>query len=105
MNAIEDLTHSQNIVFVTWKQYDEAPPHEFEAIACPEDEGGFSIFAPYYPGVISQGDTIEEAKLNVAEAFVALLESKQAHGEKIFSFDPWMEPSPNSMRVWVTVDG
>ena len=93
------------IVRVKW-QKQEPPPHEFEAVACPEEEGGYSVFAANYPGVISQGDTLEEAEANVREAFTAMLESRRKHREKMaFSFSPWMEISPNCKRLRVKVDG
>lgn len=93
------------IVKFKWQEQ-SPPPHEFEAIACPEEEGGFSVFATNYPGVISQGDTPEEAQSNIAEAFMAMLESRRKHGEKMdFSLAPWIEVTPNCRRLRIRVDG
>ena len=41
-----------------------------------EDEGGFSGTVVDLPGVISQGETMEELKENIREAISLFLESK-----------------------------
>ncbi len=103
--AIPNTTPRGTIVRVKWQQQ-SPPPHEFEAVACPEEEGGFSVFAINYPGVCSQGETVEEAKANVAEAFMAMLESSHQHGEQLeFSFSPWMNVPTNCVRLRIKVDG
>ena len=64
----------------------------FEAALVPEDDGGFSVFALNYPGVVSQGDTVEEATANIAEAFQAMRESRIKHVETMeFSQTPTVE--------------
>ena len=40
----------------------------------PIDEGGYTIYAPSLPGCISQGQTREEALLNIQEAIALYLE-------------------------------
>jgi predicted RNase H-like HicB family nuclease len=80
--------------------------YEFDAVACPEDEGGFSIFAVHYPGIVSQGETLDEARTNVSEAFLAMLEAAQARGVKLeYSTTPWMDATPGAIRLRVTVHG
>jgi predicted RNase H-like HicB family nuclease len=75
-------------------------------VICPEEEGGFSVFALNYPGVISQGETFEEAKANITEAFLAVLESRRKHGEAMeFSESPTVDITPDSQRIRVTIDG
>ena len=90
MNTLEDISHPKQmaapkgkIVELKWKQV-SPPPHEFLAIACPdEEEGGFAVVAAHIPGVISQGETIEEARINISEAFLATLEACRKHGEPL----------------------
>lgn len=84
-----------------------SPPHEILAAICAEEEdGGFSVFALNYPGVISQGETIEEAKANIAEAFLALFESRRKHGEGLkYSQQPVVDVSLDCQRVWIHIDG
>jgi predicted RNase H-like HicB family nuclease len=49
----------------------------------PEEEGGYWVECPSLPGCISQGDTKEEALVNIKEAIEAYIESLQKHGEPI----------------------
>jgi predicted RNase H-like HicB family nuclease len=46
-------------------------------------EGGFVAFVPALPGCHTQGETLEEAETNAAEAIMLYLESLAAHGEPI----------------------
>lgn len=41
---------------------------QYTVILEPEADGGFSVSAPDLPGCASQGDTYEEAMINIAEA-------------------------------------
>lgn len=42
---------------------------ECRALVCPEEEGGYSVHCMNLPGVISQGETLEEAIENISDAF------------------------------------
>jgi predicted RNase H-like HicB family nuclease len=46
-------------------------------------EGGYVAFVPVLPGCHTQGETLEEAERNVAEAIELYLESLAAHGEPV----------------------
>ena len=93
------------ILSVRFKQI-TPPPHEFLAIACAEDEGGFSVFAANVPGVISQGETIEEAKANISEAFLGMLQACRKRGEPLpYSYQPIVELTGDCQKFWVVVDG
>jgi len=93
------------IEHVAW--HEPSPPsHEFLAVICPEEEGGFSAVALFIPGVISQGETIEEARTNIREAFEALLESCKRRGEPLpSSASPVIELTEGSRQVWITSNG
>lgn len=54
----------------------------------PQEEGGFTAYAPSLPGCISQGDTKEEAIKNIKEAIALYLEPDtneliEFRGEKV----------------------
>ena len=54
----------------------------------PQEEGGFTVYAPSLPGCISQGDTKEEAIKNIKEAIELYIEPDtnellEHSGEKI----------------------
>lgn len=41
----------------------------------PSDEGGFTVTVPALPGCVSEGDTLSEARANIAEAISLYLAS------------------------------
>lgn len=78
----------------------------FAAIVTPESEGGYSVIAAHYPGVISQGETLDEALENIADAFLAMKEACEATGDKMpFSVENTAEMTSAARQFWVTVDG
>lgn len=46
-------------------------------------EGGYVVSAPSLPGCYSQGETLEEAEMNIKEAIEIYLESLYSHKEII----------------------
>jgi predicted RNase H-like HicB family nuclease len=61
---------------------------EIVVVLEPQEEGGFTAYVPSLPGCISEGDTREEAILNIKEAIVLYLEPDtkeltKSSGEKI----------------------
>ena len=101
----EAVVPTGQIVKELWVLELSPPVHEFSAIACPEEEG-YSIFAADYPGVVSQGETLEEAKENIAEAFLAMLEARRNHGEPLpYSRDAGVEASADCTRLRIRVNG
>jgi len=45
--------------------------------------GGYTVTVPSLPGCISEGDTFEEAKENIADAIKLYVEDLSAEGEEI----------------------
>ena len=91
--------------------YDNVLPNVFttqrrecRAVLCSEPDGGFSVYARNLPGVVSQGETIDEAIENVKEAFCGAVETYVAEGMEI----PWgdcREPLPrDAIERWILVD-
>lgn len=56
---------------------------KYAAIYIKEPTGGYSVSIPSLPGCFSQGETLEEAKVNIAEAIESHLESLRVDGEEI----------------------
>ena len=40
----------------------------------PSDDGGYTVYVPALPGCISEGETVDEALLNIQEAIELYLE-------------------------------
>ena len=56
---------------------------KFRVILEPNELGGYTVTAPLLPGCISEGDTREEALVNIKEAIELYIESLQADGEPV----------------------
>ncbi len=72
MSTADVLIHrgpSQRIAESQWEHFEHEKALECRVVVCPEDEGGFAVHCVNLPGVISQGDTMEEAIENIADAF------------------------------------
>jgi antitoxin HicB len=72
--------------------------YRYTAVFEPAPEGGFVVTVPALAGLVSEGDTIEEARAMVRDAIRGYLESLLKHGEEI----P-VESSPASIEP-VVVD-
>ena len=49
----------------------------------PQPEGGFTVTVPDLPGCISQGETLDECRLNIGEAIEGWIETAQSHNMPI----------------------
>jgi len=47
------------------------------------EDGGFTVYVPALPGCISQGDTAEEALVNIKEAIEGYLEAVEELGKPL----------------------
>jgi len=47
---------------------------DIELVLEPQDEGGFHVYAPDLPGLHTQGDDLDEATKNAAEALALYVE-------------------------------
>ena len=77
---------------------------ECRVLICPEDCGGYSAHALRLPGVVSQGESVEESLENIADAFRAALSVYQEAGEEIPWKDLDMERPKGSIERWMLVD-
>jgi len=58
--------------------------YDFKVMIEPDEEsGGYVITCPSLPGCYSQGDTIDDAIVNIKEAILLCLEDMQANNEEI----------------------
>jgi predicted RNase H-like HicB family nuclease len=52
----------------------------FTVILEPEEEGGYSVHCPALAGCHSQGDTLDEALINITEAISGMIKVRQMEG-------------------------
>lgn len=77
-----------------WKKYLKSV-YECRVYVCPDETGGYYAYVANLPGVVSEGETIEETIENIKEAFRGIVTTYQHSGESI----PW------SMEVESIPDG
>jgi predicted RNase H-like HicB family nuclease len=65
-----------------------------------EEDGGYTVTCPALPGLVTHGDTVEEARAMAADAIQGYLESLRKDG---VAFPVSEEPSAASRREAVTV--
>jgi len=53
---------------------------KYKVVLEPQKEGGYTVYVPSLPGCVSQGETTEEAMVNIREAIEVYLESLKARG-------------------------
>ncbi|MBI4571452.1 MAG: type II toxin-antitoxin system HicB family antitoxin [Chloroflexi bacterium] len=56
---------------------------EYSVIVHPAEEGGYWVEVPALPGCYSQGESVDEALSNVAEAIALYLETLRDEGQTI----------------------
>ncbi len=56
---------------------------KFTVLLEPQDEGGFTVTVPALPGCVSEGDTREEALINIKEAIELYIEILKEDGKPI----------------------
>lgn len=61
----------------------------------PQEEGGFTVTVPDLPGCVSQGDTVEECRENIADAIEGWIEAARATGIPV--------PSPSTRHDEVEI--
>lgn len=77
--------------------------YSYTVIFEPADEGGYTVTCPALPGFVSEGDTLDEARLMAADAIRLYLESLREDGLPL----PLGEANPGEVlreRITVTFD-
>lgn len=72
------------------------PVLKYNVIFDPCGEGGFTVMVPKLPGVITEGDTFEEALANIQDAIEGHLQILHEAGEDI--------PDPDEKTFTTTID-
>ncbi|HEU4597536.1 MAG TPA: type II toxin-antitoxin system HicB family antitoxin [Pyrinomonadaceae bacterium] len=63
----------------------------FTVLMIPDETGGYVVTCPALPGLVTEGDTLEEAREMAADAIRGYIESLQKNGEPIPSDMPIIE--------------
>lgn len=63
----------------------------YTVLMTPEEAGGYVVTCPALPGLVTEGDTLEEAREMAADAIRGYIESLQKDGEPIPTDNPIVE--------------
>ena len=63
----------------------------YTVLMTPDDEGGYVVTCPALPGLVTGGDTLEDARAMAADAIRGYIESLQKDGEHIPTDNPIVE--------------
>ena len=72
-----------------------ADRYQYTAVFDPDGKGGYTVTVPALPGLVTEGDTFEDAKAMVEEAIVGT-SNRAANTGRPFPWRtaPWWFPSP-----------
>jgi antitoxin HicB len=83
-----------------WNSGELVAGHSYTVLFEPDEEGGYVAFCPALPGLVTEGDTFEEARERVKEAIEARLESLHKDGQPIpVDKEIKLEPVKEQIRV------
>jgi predicted RNase H-like HicB family nuclease len=63
----------------------------YTVLMTPDETGGYVVTCPALPGLVTEGDTLEEARDMAADAIRCYIESLQKDGEPIPTDNPIVE--------------
>jgi antitoxin HicB len=63
----------------------------YTVLMTPDDAGGYVVTCPALPGLVTGGDSLEEARTMAADAIRGYIESLQKDGEPIPTDNPIVE--------------
>ena len=70
--------------------------YRYTVVYEPAEEGGYVVTVPALPGLVTEGDTLEEARAMAEDAIRGYLESLRKHGEAI----PVSRGNPSPNGSW-----
>jgi antitoxin HicB len=62
--------------------------HTYTLVFSPEPEGGFTVTCPALPGLVTYGETLDEARAMARDAMEGLIEVMLEQGEVLPKSDP-----------------
>ncbi len=77
--------------------------YNFTVLFEPAEEGGYVVSCPALPGLVTEGDTLEEARTMAADAIRGYLESLRKDGQPIPT-DKAIPAEPRKEHISVALD-
>jgi antitoxin HicB len=74
--------------------------YSYTVVFEPAEEGGYTVTCPALPGLVTEGDTLEEARAMAADAILGYLELLREDGHPIpVEYEPEAEPIRETIKV------
>ncbi len=86
-----------------WHEFNENT-YQCRVLLCPEEGGGYSAHALRLPGVVSQGESVQEALVNITDAFQGAISVYQEEGVEIPWTDVDLDRPKGSVERWILVN-
>jgi antitoxin HicB len=104
--AIDLERHGSDAQIITNPDFTDLGDNAYECriLICPEPDGGYSVHAIRLPGVVSEGETIDEAIANIEDAFRATAQSYLDDSGVIPWADVDIDRPKNSLERWILVN-
>jgi predicted RNase H-like HicB family nuclease len=80
-----------------------AAAYTYTVLLQPEPEGGYTVTCPALPGLVTYGETLDDARAMAADAIQGYIDCLREDGEPIPESDP--APAPFVDRVSVNAAG
>ena len=74
------------------KESVSAAAYSYTVLLQPEPEGGYTVTCPALPGLVTYGETLEEARAMAADAIRGYIECLREDGEPVPESDPSSPP-------------
>jgi antitoxin HicB len=87
-----------------WRESVGTKEYHFTVLFEPAEEGGYVVTCPALPGLVTEGDTLDEARAMARDAIKAYLESLQKDGLPI-PHDKELREQPVKEKVHVVLQG
>jgi antitoxin HicB len=66
----------------------------------PQPEGGYTVTSPVLPELITEGDSLEEARTNVQDALHAVVEIYEEQG-RVMELDSRLRGNDGEKKAWI----
>ena len=81
------------------KESVSAAAYSYTVLLQPEPEGGYTVTCPALPGLVTYGETLQEARAMAADAIRGYIECLREDGEPIPESDPPTVPLVDRVNV------
>ena len=86
------------------REYVAAHQYRYTVLFEPAEEGGYVVTCPSLPGLVTEGDTLQEARANAAEAirgYRQFVHDHRSDADEVSSYFRTFEATRGNHRNWM----